>query len=721
MTIRETINDLRQYRSLILVVFVFCMMATLSFLSARGMQKSSAASLSGFNPGNIISDAVMSNYNSMSVEDIQKFLSSKNKCQNTNYNQYLSLKASYPNTDWHFDNGHFVCLSEERFGDGTVIGQGQTAAEIIYQAAQDYKINPQVILVLLQKEQGLITDTYPNSRQYRSATGYGCPDTAACDAKYYGFKNQVRNAAALFRDVLNRGYAAYPEKTKGVYIGYNPNYNCGRSEVYIENRATAALYRYTPYQPNSAALAAGYGTGDTCSAYGNRNFYLYFTDWFGSTQASVDGEPIVIPDGEYSLIPAVSGNRALNANNGNAELNQLNEANKAQRWKLKRDASGYYTLTNVATGQLLDLAGGQLSNGTNVGLWSGNNTCSQQWKIYQTKDRRLVLESGCGAGMVLDVLAGFSDIGTNIQLYTVNNTISQEWQLRAGQTIPNDIYTINSYSDSAKVAEIAGGSTAKGTNIQLYTNNQTLSQKWYFSYNPSTGYYTIINPLSGKAVDVAYGVMQNGTNVWLYDTNNTCSQQWHIVESNGRYTIASACSPNMVLELANNQTTNGGNIRLQSYQANTPSELWKVTPQTHLADGQYSLAVRLDNNKLADGTNNDVRIHEDNASSPQKWTIKRDPSTGYYTIINPLSGKAVDVAYGVMQNGTNVWLYDTNNTCSQQWHIVESSSQHYTIFSACTINYALDLTYGITANNTNIQLYSANGTVSQEWLIKRQY
>jgi hypothetical protein len=32
-----------------------------------------------------------------------------------------------------------------------------------------------------------------------------------------------------------------------------------------------------------AAINAGYGSGDGCSAYGNRNFWLYYTDWFGST------------------------------------------------------------------------------------------------------------------------------------------------------------------------------------------------------------------------------------------------------------------------------------------------------------------------------------------------------------------------------------------------------------------------------------------------------
>ena len=49
----------------------------------------------------------------------------------------------------------------------------------------------------------------------------------------------------------------------------------------LANAATAALYYYTPYQPNAAALANLYGTGDSCSAYGNRNFWRLYRDWFG--------------------------------------------------------------------------------------------------------------------------------------------------------------------------------------------------------------------------------------------------------------------------------------------------------------------------------------------------------------------------------------------------------------------------------------------------------
>ena len=268
-------------RSWVAMVGVFAMVFVFAFLMAKYKDNNvaDAANLGAFDAGYIMSDYQMGNYNSMSEADIQNFLKQKGNCNDTR----TYLADYYTSYSYHIRDGHFVCLADETFGDGTAYGNsapnGASAAHIIWQAAQDYRINPQVIIVLLQKEQGLITDSWPNNRQYRSATGYGCPDTAACDAQYYGFKNQVRKAAALFRTVLDGGWTNYPLGWN--YVQYNPDVDCGGSWVNIRSLATSALYRYTPYQPNSAALAAGYGTGDSCSAYGNRNFYSYFEDWFG--------------------------------------------------------------------------------------------------------------------------------------------------------------------------------------------------------------------------------------------------------------------------------------------------------------------------------------------------------------------------------------------------------------------------------------------------------
>ncbi len=269
----------RNYRNRILgLVIIFAAISTFTFIkNINDRQTVDAYSLERFDPGYIISDYVMGDYNSMTEEEIQAFLTSKNNCSNTNYEYYQYLSQN-PNYQWHWKDDHFVCLSEELFGDGEIIGEGEPAAHIIWQAAQDYQVNPKVLIVLIEKETSLITDKIPNNGDYRKATGYGCPDFAACSEKYYGFKNQVRNAASLFHTVLTGGWTNYPLGVN--YIQYNPHSECGGSEVDIKSLATSALYRYTPYQPNEGALAAGYGTA-YCGAYGNRNFYLYFGDWFG--------------------------------------------------------------------------------------------------------------------------------------------------------------------------------------------------------------------------------------------------------------------------------------------------------------------------------------------------------------------------------------------------------------------------------------------------------
>ncbi|TDN88379.1 hypothetical protein [Microbacterium sp. BK668] len=238
-----------------------------------------AAAVVGFEAGNIIDDSVFFARGTMSAAQIQSFLNGKvPTCQAG----YTCLKD-------------FAQATTSRSADpmcAGYTGQGrESAAQIIYNVAQSCGINPQVLLVTLQKEQGLVTHTWPSDWRYTIAMGQGCPDTAACDTRYYGFFNQVYGAAWQFKRYANppgtsQFFTWYaPGRTWN--IQWHPNAGCGSSPVGVRNQATANLYYYTPYQPNAAALRAGFGEGDGCSSYGNRNFYNYFTAWFGSTRSLV--------------------------------------------------------------------------------------------------------------------------------------------------------------------------------------------------------------------------------------------------------------------------------------------------------------------------------------------------------------------------------------------------------------------------------------------------
>ncbi len=275
----------------LLTLVVFLALVTVHSFSSSG--QASALSGSEFNAGRIMDDSIFFNGTTMNTGDIQAFLNAKMPSCDTNGTAIYS--GSTTRAQYGASRGYpapYTCLkdysqqtttkSPDAYCAGHTAGV-KSSAQIIYEVAQSCGVNPRVLIVLLQKEQSLITDEWPWSIQYRSATGYGCPDTAPCDAEYYGFFNQVYAAARIYKY-----YAANPtffnyRAGRDNYVLYNPNTACGGSNVFIQNQATAGLYIYTPYQPNTAALNNLYGSGDSCSAYGNRNFWRMYNDWFGFT------------------------------------------------------------------------------------------------------------------------------------------------------------------------------------------------------------------------------------------------------------------------------------------------------------------------------------------------------------------------------------------------------------------------------------------------------
>jgi len=267
-----------------------------------------ALSGSDFNPGRIIDDYIFYNSSSMSESQIQLFLNSKVPTCDTYGQQLSEFGGPDLNSDgkvqrwewgkYYYNQTVFTCLKnykqdtpqmEASSGLCEAIPQGdnRTAAQIVKDVAVACGLNPQDLIVLLQKEQSLVSDDWPLTTQYEHATGFACPDGAPCDPSYGGFFYQVYYAARQFKI-----YKAYPDsfnykegRTNTIY--WHPDFSrCGSSSVYIENQATAGLYNYTPYRPNQAALDNLYGTGDSCSSYGNRNFWRTFNDWFGSTLTS---------------------------------------------------------------------------------------------------------------------------------------------------------------------------------------------------------------------------------------------------------------------------------------------------------------------------------------------------------------------------------------------------------------------------------------------------
>ncbi|TFC77651.1 hypothetical protein E3T23_13135 [Cryobacterium cheniae] len=230
-----------------------------------------AADPVGFTPGAIISDYNFYNADSLDEGEIQSFLADRS----------CIPRDGSPCLDDYAEN----TISQPDQGDGHCAaypgGRNESAARIIAKVSEACFISPKVLLVLLQKEQSLLTR--PSASGYLRATGYGCPDTADCDAQYFGFFNQVYRAAWQFRQYTQEPERPY--KIGTVRVGFHPDARCGASSVTIQNQATANLYNYTPYQPNAAALARPGTDGDGCSTHGNLNFWRFYNHWFGASEA----------------------------------------------------------------------------------------------------------------------------------------------------------------------------------------------------------------------------------------------------------------------------------------------------------------------------------------------------------------------------------------------------------------------------------------------------
>ena len=243
-----------------------------------------AAPVVGFDPGTIIDDALFFDGGAMSAAQIQTFLDQKNRCTNGRcLNSNSASISSRPAVVSH-RTGRLVCNAVE--------GGTMPIPELIYRTQVACGISAKVILVTLEKEQSLVTGRAPTERNFNFAMGANCPDTAPCDPAYSGIGPQI---LAGVTSLKNYSAGAFQRQPGVHWIGFSPNANCGGTNVNVTNYATAALYNYTPYQPNASALAAGYGVGDGCGSYGNRNFYNFFKEWFGATR----GNPSQDIDAEY--------------------------------------------------------------------------------------------------------------------------------------------------------------------------------------------------------------------------------------------------------------------------------------------------------------------------------------------------------------------------------------------------------------------------------------
>ncbi|MFD6417891.1 carbohydrate-binding protein [Streptomyces sp. NPDC060194] len=150
-----------------------------------------------------------------------------------------------------------------------------------------------------------------------------------------------------------------------------------------------------------------------------------------------------------------------------------------------------YLVAKGGTGSLFDIDDYTFTTGTTTGPRTGPIT-------------------GVG-GKCVDVQGGGTADGTQIQLYTCNQSTAQQWTVGTGQTV----------RALGKCLDISGGASADGTKIQLWTCNGTGAQNWAPQADG-----TLRNPATGKCLDAAGGATADGTKLHLWTCSSGANQKW---------------------------------------------------------------------------------------------------------------------------------------------------------------------------------------------------
>ncbi|MFF7946598.1 RICIN domain-containing protein [Streptomyces griseorubiginosus] len=130
------------------------------------------------------------------------------------------------------------------------------------------------------------------------------------------------------------------------------------------------------------------------------------------------------------------------------------------------------------------------------------------------------------SGKVLDVNGYSTADGTRIQQWADQNTANQQWKLKPA----GDGYYELVNRNSGKVLGIAGNSTAQTAAAEQQTDTSATSQEWRIEEVSGSDAVTFVSRRSGQVLDVSGGSTAQGAAVIQYPDRGSTNQQWKLVK-----------------------------------------------------------------------------------------------------------------------------------------------------------------------------------------------
>ena len=333
-----------------------------------------------------------------------------------------------------------------------------------------------------------------------------------------------------------------------------------------EGRQASPIFSTDFYLTKNGDLKAAFGT--------NRESAMNHFVSYGVNEARLTAATVDLGTNINVVITSVSGNKNVTASGDNVVT--ANPDNASQTWRLTRASDGSYTITNNATGKVMDVNAASRASGTNVGVYASNNTNAQKWYIYQNQNGTYTLRAKCGTTCVLTVAS--ASAGANVYMSTFTSAAVQQFKITPIEASENNtvppvaepqpeqpanvpVNLGTHFNASISLSYTSKNIAVSGTNVIIYSPSQNSDQVWRFE-RQADGSYVIVNNNTTNYVLTVAGGAANGTNINIAPYNGSAAQRWFIFAKDGKYIFRSALSENAVMDIAAAGTANMTNVQV---------------------------------------------------------------------------------------------------------------------------------------------------------------
>ena len=240
----------------------------------------------------------------------------------------------------------------------------------------------------------------------------------------------------------------------------------------------------------------------------------------------------------FVTFTSVKSGKVLDVFDGKAKAYQnvwqFNSNNsRAQKWIVQQTSSGYKIMSAIDTNYVLDLYNGSVRNGGNIQVFTSNDTIAQRWNFAkQTTDRdtcnalastnKGLMPDGVyyiknqNKNFSLDVQNNSLYAGGNVWLYSLNKSNFQKWKI----SHDSQGYVLFENVGSGMYLAVSG------SNVVQQKKSNDYNQKWIIKYDANHNLRIVSATNSNSAVDISNGSVKNGSNIQIYTANNTAAQKW---------------------------------------------------------------------------------------------------------------------------------------------------------------------------------------------------